>query len=463
MQKSITLIQPRHSYAPDNWLGHIYMPNSLLTLGAQLQKADYEVRICDENLEKAQIDTPSVGITLTGTPYIPQVQKLVARIRQDYGDQIRIILGGQVLAPGKNIRHPKAPGWSYNTGITSDQFYKLFGSWVYNGMIVQSLLVPAKDVALKDMYQSLWDAKLCAYMRNEMPLYVSQWCAQKCSFCAAAKGVPEEYRELNHVQTDLTYLLGKATDYYIDNLSFYMTNLDVFQSPKKLFAFAKMVQSVRKQYPDITVNIRWLAWCAYFNKAYHYQENCEYLVEELKKAWFTTVWFGVDGVGPEIWKWTKKAQNSEKIVLEAFQNTKAAWLIPETLMVMGHNGIDTPKSLEEALQFTQWAQQEFGAVPRPQAVKPYIPWNDWRNHPDYVRPIEQMIAKSDLFQALDFTALPSFMTHPDRDFRQLVRDYLIKMTQIPGNTTKLVEPYEYLDTPKEKEIKRYQNLLKYDR
>ena len=42
-------------------------------------------------------------------------------------------------------------------------------------------------------------------------------------------------------------------------------------------------------------------------------------------------------------------------------------------MVMGHNGIDTPKSLEEALQFTQWAQQEFGAVPRPQAVKPYIP------------------------------------------------------------------------------------------
>ncbi len=74
-----------------------------------------------------------------------------------------------------------------------------------------------------------------------------------------------------------------------------------------------------------------------------------------------------------------------------------------------------------------------------------------------------MIAKSALFQALDFTALPSFMTHPDRDFRQMVREYLIKMTNIPGNTTQLVEPYDLFDGKEILETKKYQNLLKYDR
>lgn len=470
MSKSITLIQPRHTYAPENGLGHIYMPNSLLTFGAQLQQVAYEARIYDENMDTAMIDTDIVGINLLGAPYIPEAQKIITKIRKSYGNQIKIILGWQVLAPGKNIKHPDAPGWSYNTGVTSEQFSKLFGRNVYNGMVKENLqhvlgisdIPPATGVSIMPMYHSLWDAQLLAYMRGEIPLYVSQGCAMNCSFCAAVKWTPEAYRDIQHIQSDMMYLLGKAKEYYMDSLSFYMTNLDVFQSPKKLFAFAKMIQGVRKDYPNIDIKLRWLAWVSYFNKAYDYQQGGEYLIEELKKAWFTTVWFGIDGVSRDIRKGIKKPQNTEKEILDALNNCKEAGLIPETLMVFGHP-VDTEKSLQEALQFVQRAQQEYGAIPRPHISKSFVPGNDGRNHPDYERPIQQMLQKSHLFQSLDFTALPSFMTHPDRDLRRLVRQYVTEMTKIPGNTTKLVEPYDFFDTNQELEGKKYSNLLKYDR
>lgn len=164
----------------------------------------------------------------------------------------------------------------------------------------------------------------------------------------------------------------------------------------------------------------------------------------------------------DIRKGIKKPQNTEKEILDALNNCKEAGLIPETLMVFGHP-VDTEKSLQEALQFVQRAQQEYGAIPRPHISKSFVPGNDGRNHPDYERPIQQMLQKSHLFQSLDFTALPSFMTHPDRDLRRLVRQYVTEMTKIPGNTTKLVEPYDFFDTNQELEGKKYSNLLKYDR
>lgn len=470
MQKSITLIQPRHSYAPERGLGHVYMPNSLLTLGAQLQQVDCDVRIYDANRGLTPIHTNVVGINLLGAPYIPEAQKLIKDIREFYNDDIKIVLGGQVLAPGKNIKHPDAPWWVYNTGITPEQFRKLFGHNVYNGMISETLqqvlniprIPPATGVSLIAMYHELGDKRLYAYMKWEIPLYVSQGCAMNCSFCAAVKGVPEEYRQLHTIRTDLVYLLNRAVDYKLGQLSFYMTNLDVFQSPKKLFAFAKMVQEVRKNHPDIDVKLRGLAGVGYFNKAYNYQENGEYLIEELKKAGFTTVWFGIDGVSREIWKGIKKPQNTEKQVLDALRNCKESGLTPESLMVFGH-AIDTQKSLEEALHFVQRAQQEYGAIPRPHVAKPFVPWNDGRNHPTYQEPIDLIMDDPRLFQALDFTAFPSALTHKNWDQRELVRKYVTEMTKVPWNTTQLIEPYDFLDIERQLASKKAKNLWKYDR
>ena len=44
----IDLVQPRHNYAPKEGVGHIYMPTSLLTVGARLLNAGAEVTFHDE-------------------------------------------------------------------------------------------------------------------------------------------------------------------------------------------------------------------------------------------------------------------------------------------------------------------------------------------------------------------------------------------------------------------------------
>ncbi len=478
MKKSITLIQPRHSYAPDTGIGHIYMPNSLMTIGAQMHEAGYDVDLYDLNIEKAEVKSNIVGINLLAGSHISEVQNIISAIRQGYGNDIKVVLGGQILAPGRDIKHQKAPGWSYNTGITSEQFHKLFGHNVYNGMVTDTLLkildIPhlpaAKDISLSYMYNkigvqaSFGKDKMIQYMQQEMPLYVSQGCAMNCSFCAAMKGTPEEYRDPHKTKEDFLHLLDMACGYEISELSFYMTNLDVFQSPKKLFAFAKMIQEARAEYPYINVKLRWLAWVSYFNKAYNYEEHGEYLIEELKKAWFTTVWFGIDGVSREVWRWINKPQNTEKQVLDALENCKKANLTPEALMVFGHP-VDTEQSLTDALHFMQWAQQEYGAIPRPHVARSFFPHNDGWNHPDYKWAIDAMMQNPKLFQALDFTALPSYLTHfylTDKQ-RDLLKNHMIEMTKIPGNTTQLIESYDVFDLDSEIEAKRHRNMWKYDR
>ncbi|MBP7061993.1 cobalamin-dependent protein [Patescibacteria group bacterium] len=109
MNKAITLIQPRHSYAPDTGIGHIYMPNSLMTIGAQMHEAGYDVDLYDLNIEKAELKSNIVGINLLAGSHISEVQSIISAIRQGYGNDIKVVLGGQILAPGRDIKHPKAP------------------------------------------------------------------------------------------------------------------------------------------------------------------------------------------------------------------------------------------------------------------------------------------------------------------------------------------------------------------
>ncbi len=109
MKKSITLIQPRHSYAPDNGIGHIYMPNSLMTIGAQMHEAGYDVDLYDLNIEKSELKSNIVGINLLAGSHISEVQNIISAIRHSYGNDIKVVLGGQILAPGKNIPYSKSP------------------------------------------------------------------------------------------------------------------------------------------------------------------------------------------------------------------------------------------------------------------------------------------------------------------------------------------------------------------
>src|SRR3989344_5892105 len=99
---SITLIQPRHNYAPpreESPLGHVYMPTSLLTAGARLLATGAEVQFFDENVNPVPfLDSNYVGINLLGAPYIPEVINLQHRLAQEADEPLHFLLGGQVVS-----------------------------------------------------------------------------------------------------------------------------------------------------------------------------------------------------------------------------------------------------------------------------------------------------------------------------------------------------------------------------
>lgn len=97
---SVDLIQPRHNYANPPEVeqhGHIYLPTSLHTAGARLAHAGVDVRVQDENLRPLEINSGVIGVNLLGSPYIPEVIKLQRRIQETTRDDLRFILGGQVM------------------------------------------------------------------------------------------------------------------------------------------------------------------------------------------------------------------------------------------------------------------------------------------------------------------------------------------------------------------------------
>jgi len=59
---------------------------------------------------------------------------------------------------------------------------------------------------------------------------------------------------------------------------------------------------------------------------------------------------------------------------------------------------------------------------------------------EYSEAVESLLNNPDTFQSLDFTALPSELTHSAPIVRDLATEYFLKMCALPGNTTKPVIP-----------------------
>ncbi|MFC2135944.1 radical SAM protein [Bacteroidota bacterium] len=448
----IDLIQPRHNYAParsKEEFGHIYLPTSLLTVGSRLLDAGVDVEIHDENLRPRQISSEYVGFNLLGAPYIPEV----IRAQKEIGEKTYLV-GGQVVS-----------------GLSKDQLRRLFGDSTHNGNddfelsrilgINQAELQTPEQTSLVPAYEKLDDEVMKEYLSREFSLYVSQGCRFACDFCGADKKRTESYRDIDVIKADLDYLVKRAKTVGIDNLSMYMSNLDVFQSPQKLLEFAYAVKDVRSDHPDFEINLRGLAIVSTYLNA---RDKSRKSIEELVKAGFNTVGFGVDGWTPEVWKKVKKGHNTEDKCLEAIRSVKEDFgITPEILMVFGHVEADKEDSLRLAYEFTLDMVGKYGAVPRPHVAKAFIPGNDGWTSPEYREAVERLIEHPESFQSLDFTALPSTLTHPDEEIRSLATKYFLEICSIEGNTTSHTKPITPDLSPKElEEVKRF-NEGRYDR
>ena len=460
----IDLIQPRHNYAPNEGLGHIYMPTSLFTVGARLLNAGVEVVFHDENLKPTRISSDYVGFNLLGAPYIPEVIKLQEKIRQEQGEKT-FLVGGQVVS-----------------GLSPSQLERLFGSSTHNGNddstlakvlgIDEKALVSPEKTSLIPAYERVDDEVMKAYLSREFSLYVSQGCKFSCDFCAAVRTyrdpatgqttkVKESYRDPSIIQADLAYLVGKAKSFGLGELQLYMSNLDVFQTPPQLLRFAYAVQEVQRSNPDVKISLRGLATVDSFLRA---RENMPQSIEELVNAGFNTVGFGVDGWTKEVWVAVKKRHNTEEKCLEAIRSTREDFaMTPEILMVFGHPTADTEESLAAAYQVTRIVVEAYGAVPRPHVSKDFIPGNNGWRSPEHSSAVKSLLELPEAFQSLDFTALPSLLTHPNGKIRELATKYFLKMCELPGNTTQHVKPITPNLTSEELEEAKRFNEGRFDR
>jgi len=458
----IDLVQPRHNYAPKEGAGHIYMPTSLLTVGARLLNAGVDVTFHDENIKPLEVSSDYVGFNLLGAPYIPEVIKLQEKIRQEQGEKT-FLVGGQVVS-----------------GLSPNQLERLFGSSTHNGNddsmltkvlgiddlgIDEKALVSPEKTSLIPAYERLDVDVMKEYISREFSFYVSQGCEKACSFCGAdrtfknslsgkTKKVSERYRDIGWLENDLNYLVHKAKSFGLGELQLYMSNLDVFQTPQQLLRFAYAVQEVQRSNPNFRIGLHGLATVEYFLETRKVMPKS---IEELINAGFHTVGFGVDGWGKKEWAALRKGHNTEEGCLEAIRSAREDFgITPEILMVFGNPRTTEEKTIREAYRVTEMVVEKYGAIPRPHVSKDFIPGNDGWISPLYESQVELLLGHPESFQSLDFTALPSPLTHPNERIRELATEYFLKMCKLPGNTTKYVKPITPGLSPLELEaVKRF--------
>lgn len=460
----IDLIQPRHNYAAAEGLGHVYMPTALLTVAARLIDAGIDVRIHDENINPRNINSRYVGISLLGSPYIPEVIRLQEQILEETGEEITFLLGGQRVV----------------SGLTEQQFRRLFGGSSIDGNKDENLarvlginparLKSAEQISLVPAYRTIQDSVMKEYLSREFGMYVSQGCKFDCDFCGAVRTIRdpvtgelkkaiETYRNSDAIRLDLEFLVDKSKSFGLSSLSIYVSNLDVFQTPKSLEEFAGTLTDIKRKNTGFDIKLRGLSTVdSYLATRKHKPRTIEKLVE----AGFNTVGFGVDGWG--IWKKVHKAINTEEKCLDAIISAREDFgLTPEVLMVFGHAGVDTEESLRGAYEITLYLVDKYGAIPRPHVAKSFIPGNKGWSEPENAESIEKLIQHPESFQALDFTALASKLTHPDDKMRELANEYFLKMCAIHGNTTQYVLPITPEITTEQKEKVKKFNQGRFDR
>ncbi len=464
--QSILLIQPRHIYAPPYSVkkeGHIYMPTSLLAAATLFIELGLNVKVVDENIEEAVIDNNIIGINLLGAPYIPETIKLQKIIETKFNDDYKLLLGGQIVS-----------------GIQAEELIRLFSKKVINGnsskqlsklLNIDELSIPKiENLSFINAYNIVEPKILKLYLEKEFSFYLSQGCKHACSFCSAHRNihikelgihikVKEVYRDINIALTDLEFLFEKALAFKITKLEFYLSNLDLFQSPLVLHRFAIGVIKLQEKYPSLKISFRGLSTSRSFLKTH---KNYPYVIEDLVHAGLTQIGFGIDGATSRVYKATKKPQTVQES-LDAIKISKENYgITPETLMVFGHNNEEDEESLELALGFCKDMHNQYGALPRPHVAKDIVPGNDgWFDKKNEgVR--KEFLNNPILFQNLDFTAVPSQITHPDNNFRKLVEKYYIKVCELPNSLTQYVLP----EHPNMSEIElnsvRLHNQEKYD-
>lgn len=437
--KKILLIQPRHNYAPsfsEKKLGHVYLPTSLLAAAAILQHLDIDIDLVDENISFADLNHNIVGVNLVGAPYIPIAIDIENRLKKKFNDNFILLIGGQVVS-----------------GLTEIDMKSLFSSQTLSGNLIKTIsqifnvteeqIPRIENLSLINAYKLITDENLKLYLEKEFSFYLSQGCRFSCSFCAAKRTIPkrirvfEEYRDINIALEDFEYIISKAKSFKIEKLHIYLSNLDLFQSPEKLLLFAEGICQLFKKYYPISIVLRGLSTSQSFLRVH---KNYPHIIFKMKEAGLDRIGFGIDGATPRVYKETRKPQSVQDCIDAVRICREEYGITPETLMVFGHNNFEDEIALIAAVDFSKEMQSKYDTIPRPHVAKDIVPGNDGWIKPENEKIRQEFYIHTSLFQNLDFTAIPSPITHPNREFRNLVTKYYRMVCDLPNSLTKYVLP-----------------------
>lgn len=400
----IALINPQYPYGKDQ----IFLGGSVSSIGARLLAMGHDVHLIDLNIDRigdAQTqrvvrDADTIGISLTGSPYIPGARSLVDELR-GRGIPAPILLGGQGIAR-----------------LPSEQFNRIIGSRIGvvqirdDGVLAahiqceESEIPTVNTTSFIPAWKQIGEERMTEYLRHESTLVFSQGCKKSCKFCAARKGQAEIFREIGVFEGDLRYLAGIAQRQGLSKLEFYATNLDFFQNPLTVAQYLRVLARVRNE-SGIDIRVRCLACMDSFIEA---TEKVENLGELLRDAGLYWIGFGVDGADPAIWRSQYKAFNKKADIVECMNRCQEYGVLGEILMVLGFpedNARTLAKSVAACIMATlRWSN----ARVRPYLAKLVVPGNDtWALGGGMV---EAIVANPELFYNLDFAAVGSSLTHP---------------------------------------------------
>ncbi len=108
------------------------------------------------------------------------------------------------------------------------------------------------------------------------------------------------------------------------------------------------------------------------------------------------------------------------------------------------------------------AKHNLGITPKDHVAKSFIPGNKGWRMPHNQDVIEMMIQNPELFQDLDFTALPSGLTHRHKKTKKLATKYFLKICGLPSATTLFVKPITSGMTQEQTEQVKKFNQGRYD-
>jgi hypothetical protein len=404
--KRVVLVDPGYPYGKQK----VYMSGSLIGITAQLMAAGHEVDVVDFNIDRLNDSHAQelfshadyIGISLVGSPAIPQVARLLDQLSKTY-PEAQMLLGGQVVGR-----------------LSSEQFKKIFGSdatQISRDMDIAPFMgnIPSVyETSFIPVWERMGDTRLKNYISREFGLVLSQGCIYSCKFCSAQKGQKETFRNLDIFHADLLFLLRKAKQFGIEKMECYASSLDFFQTPKSVFTYMEAMAEAQEE-TGVRLAVRCLACMNTFLAASEQRKDFRELVQ---RSGLWCIGFGVDGPTEETWKEQNKTQNSMEDIEAAYNLALCIGLRSEVLTVIGHPG-DTPRRLLLTVkQFSRFMSRWPNAVLRPYVARTVLPGNDgWIEKPEIA---EQLTRNPQLFYNLDICGLANSITHPNRWQRWLV-------------------------------------------